>query len=126
MTRPYRGVGERPEDEHLDPCLISDGYLSVYPSVESAGNKTVIRVSDVGVIRRLPVHTGKMSDDLRSRLNEIETTVDALTDEVVELQQRLDDIEGGDEEPSEEVGIGADDDKEEETDDDVDGDIRVA
>lgn len=66
-----------------------------------------------------------MSDDLRSRLNELETTVDALTDEVIELQQRLDDIEGGDEEPSEEVGVRTDDGEKEETDD-ADGDIRVA
>ena len=86
-------------------------------------------MSDVGVIRRLPVHTGKMSDDLRSRLNELETTVDALTDEVVELQQRLDEVEDGDEDQREEVGVGADSDEDNEDDDtgiDTDDDITVA
>jgi hypothetical protein len=69
-----------------------------------------------------------MSDDLRSRLNELETTVDALTDEVVELQQRLDEVEG-DEDPREEVGVGTDSEEDDEDDDtgiDTDDDIRVA
>jgi len=70
-----------------------------------------------------------MSDDLRSRLNELETTVDALTDEVVELQQRLDEVEDGDEDQREEVGVGADSDEDNEDDDtgiDTDDDITVA
>ena len=60
-----------------------------------------------------------MSEDLRSRVNELETTVDALTDEIVDLQKRLDEIEGDDEE-KQEVGVGVD-----ENEDDED-DIRVA
>jgi uncharacterized protein YqgV (UPF0045/DUF77 family) len=79
----------------------------------------VIRVSDVGVIRRVPVLVEKMSEDLRSRVNELETTVDALTDEIVDLQKRLDEIEG-DDEKKQEVGVGVD-----ENEDDED-DIRVA
>lgn len=71
-----------------------------------------------------------MSEDLRSRLNELETTVDALTDEIVEIQQRLDEIEGEGEE-RDEVGVGMDEGKEDGEDSgdenmDVDGDIRVA
>jgi len=72
-----------------------------------------------------------MSDDLRSRLNELETTVDALTDEVMELQQRLDEVEGEgeNEDPRDKVGVGADseeDDEDDETETEMDGDIRVA
>jgi hypothetical protein len=72
-----------------------------------------------------------MSDDLRSRLNELETTVDALTDEVVELQQRLDEVEGdgGKKDTREEVGVGTDSEEDNEDDDtgiDTDDDIRVA
>jgi len=57
-----------------------------------------------------------MSEDLRSRLKELETAVDALTDEVVEVQQRLDEMENGDGE-RDEIGVGVD--EEEEQDDDI-------
>jgi len=76
-------------------------------------------MSDVGVIRSVPVRTEKMSEDLRSRVKELETTVDALTDEIVDLQHRLDEMESEDEE-KDEVGVGI------EEDDGEDGDIRVA
>ena len=55
-----------------------------------------------------------MSEDLRSRLNDLETTVDALTDEIVEVQQRLDEIEGRE---RDEIGVGVE--EEEEEDDDI-------
>jgi uncharacterized protein YqgV (UPF0045/DUF77 family) len=61
-----------------------------------------------------------MSKDLRSRLKELETTVDALTDEIVEVQQRLDELEDEDSDRNE-VGVGVD--EEEGTEDD---DIYVA
>jgi predicted nucleic acid-binding Zn-ribbon protein len=61
-----------------------------------------------------------MSDNLRSRLKELETTVDALTDEIVDIQQRLDEIEEREAERNE-IGVGVD--EEEETEDD---DIYVA
>jgi|GEM_PF-2320678 chaperonin cofactor prefoldin len=76
-------------------------------------------MSDVGVIRSVPVRTEKMSEDLRSRVKELETTVDALTDEIVDLQHRLDEMESEDEE-KDEVGVGI------EEDDGEDSDIRVA
>jgi len=78
-------------------------------------------MSDVGVICRLPVRVEKMSEDLRSRVNELETTVDALTDEIVDLQQRLDELEGSDED-KDEIGVGV----EKSDDGDEDDDIRVA
>jgi prefoldin subunit 5 len=62
-----------------------------------------------------------MSEDLRSRLKELETTVDALTDEIVEVQQRLDELEGTEE--RNEVGVGVDEPEDEEEEDD---DIYVA
>jgi len=62
-----------------------------------------------------------MSEDLRSRVKELETTVDALTDEVVDLQKRLDEMEKGDkEEDRDEVGVGIEEDEWD------DNDIRVA
>lgn len=61
-----------------------------------------------------------MSEDLRSRVKELETTVDALTDEIVDLQKRLDEVEEEDEEDRDEVGVGI------EEDDGDDNDIRVA
>jgi predicted nucleic acid-binding Zn-ribbon protein len=61
-----------------------------------------------------------MSEDLRSRLKELETTVDALTDEIVEVQQRLEELESRDGD-RDEIGVGVD--EEEETEDD---DIYVA
>ena len=76
-------------------------------------------MSDVGVIRSVPVRTEKMSEDLRSRVKELETTVDALTDEIVDLQHRLDEMESEGEE-KDEVGVGI------EEDDGEDSDIRVA
>ena len=78
-------------------------------------------MSDVGVIRRVPVRTEKMSEDLRSRVKELETTVDALTDEIVDLQERLNEVEEKDEE-KDEVGVGIDEDD----GDGDDNDIRVA
>lgn len=51
-----------------------------------------------------------MADNLRSRLNELETTVEGLTKEIVEIQQRLDEIEGKDEE-RDEVGVAVDNDE---------------
>ncbi len=59
------------------------------------------------------------SDDLRSRLKELETTVDALTDEIVEVQQRLDELEAEEGEKGErkEVGVGVDEPDEEDDDD---------
>ncbi|MFP4187853.1 MAG: hypothetical protein ACLFR5_00365 [Halobacteriales archaeon] len=54
--------------------------------------------------------------DLRSRLKELETTVDALTDEIVEVQQRLDELENGDCD-RDEIGVGVDEDEENEGDD---------
>ena len=78
-------------------------------------------MSDVGVICRLPVRVEKMPEDLRSRVNELETTVDALTDEIVDLQQRLNELEGSDEE-KDEIGVGM----EEKEDGDDDNDIYVA
>ncbi len=79
-------------------------------------------MSDVGVICSLHVLVEKMSEDLRSRVNELETTVDALTDEIVDLQKRLDEVEGeGGKEEKDEVGVGL------ETEKDGDGDdIYVA
>lgn len=62
-----------------------------------------------------------MSEDLRSRVKELETTVDALTDEIVDLQKRLDEVEEEEEdEEKDEVGVGI------EEDDGDDNDIRVA
>jgi len=61
-----------------------------------------------------------MPEDLRSRVKELETTVDALTDEIVDLQKRLDEVED-EEEERDEVGVGVD-----ERDDDEGDDIRVA
>ena len=78
-------------------------------------------MSDVGVIRRVPVRTEKMSEDLRSRVKELETTVDALTDEIIDLQERLNEVEEKDEE-KDEVGVGIDEDD----GDGDDNDIRVA
>jgi predicted nucleic acid-binding Zn-ribbon protein len=70
-------------------------------------------MSDVGVIRSVPVRTEKMSEDLRSRVKELETTVDALTDEIVDLQKRLDEVENEEEyEDRDEVGVGIEDDGE--------------
>ena len=60
-----------------------------------------------------------MSEDLRSRVKELETTVDALTDEIVDLQHRLDEMESEGEE-KDEVGVGI------EEDDGEDSDIHVA
>ena len=60
-----------------------------------------------------------MSEDLRSRVKELETTVDALTDEIVDLQHRLDEMESEDEE-KDEVGVGI------EEDDGEDNDMYVA
>ena len=57
-----------------------------------------------------------MSEDLRSRLKELETTVDALTDEIVEVQQRLEELESRDGD-RDEIGVGVD--EEEETEDDI-------
>jgi uncharacterized protein YqgV (UPF0045/DUF77 family) len=57
-----------------------------------------------------------MSQDLRSRLKELETTVEALTDEIVEVQQRLDELEGEDG-GRDEVGVGVDEEEEKEDDD---------
>lgn len=62
-----------------------------------------------------------MSEDLRSRVKELETTVDALTDEIVDLQERLNEVEEKDEE-KDEVGVGIDEDD----GDGDDNDIRVA
>jgi len=47
------------------------------------------------------------SSDLRSRLKELETTVDGLTNEIVEIQQRLNELEGKGEE-RDEVGVAID------------------
>jgi prefoldin subunit 5 len=57
-----------------------------------------------------------MSENLRSRLKELETTVDALTDEIVEVQQRLEELESQDGD-RDEVGVGVDEDEETEDDD---------
>jgi len=64
-----------------------------------------------------------MSKDLRSRVKELETTVDALTDELVEVQQRLDELEAEEdgEGKRKEVGVGVD-----ELDEEDDDDIYVA
>ena len=62
-----------------------------------------------------------MSEDLRSRVKELETTVDALTDEIIDLQERLNEVEEKDEE-KDEVGVGIDEDD----GDGDDNDIRVA
>jgi len=64
-----------------------------------------------------------MSKDLRSRVKELETTVDALTDELVEVQQRLDELEAEEdgEGKRKEVGVGVD-----EPDEQDDDDIYVA
>lgn len=53
-----------------------------------------------------------MTDNLRSRLNELETTVEGLTKEIVEIQQRLDEVEGKDKE-RDEVGVAIDGEDEE-------------
>lgn len=57
-----------------------------------------------------------MKQQLDSRLRELEATVDALTDEIVELRQRLDELEGKEGERQE---IGVDMDAEEEDEDDI-------
>lgn len=57
-----------------------------------------------------------MSKDLRSRLKELETTVEALTDEIVEVQQRLDELEG-EEGGRDEIGVGVDEEEKKEDDD---------
>lgn len=62
-----------------------------------------------------------MSENLRSRVKELETTVDALTDEIIDLQERLNEVEEKDEE-KDEVGVGIDEDD----GDGDDNDIRVA
>ncbi|MCX2818689.1 MAG: hypothetical protein ACI9QA_000821 [Methanobacteriota archaeon] len=66
-----------------------------------------------------------MSRDLRSRLKELETTVDALTDEIVEIQQRLDEMENA-EEKRNEIGVGVDEEEGEDEGMNEDDDIYVA
>lgn len=58
-----------------------------------------------------------MKQQLDSRLKELEATVDALTDEIVELRRRIDELEGSDEAMNEEeIGVGMDSEEEEEDD----------
>lgn len=57
-----------------------------------------------------------MKQQLDSRLRELEATVDALTDEIVELRRRLDELEGKEGERQE---VGVDMDAQEEDEDDI-------
>lgn len=57
-----------------------------------------------------------MKQQLDSRLRELEATVDALTDEIVELRRRLDELEGKEGE-KEEIGVDMDTEEEEDEDD---------
>ncbi|MDY7083263.1 MAG: hypothetical protein SXQ77_12880 [Halobacteria archaeon] len=56
------------------------------------------------------------ADNLKSRVRELEATVDALTDDLVDMKERIDELEGGDNKNNrDEVGVGVD--EEEESDD---------
>ena len=72
-----------------------------------------------------PVVKIKMSRDLESEIREIQATLDSLASEMVDVKARLDELEEKRRRriEREEVGVSMD---EEEEEDDMEGDIRIA